>query len=590
MKLNQSGSLILEVLLSTFILTVLSGLILFGLASLTNDDIHTQKYADAESVLDESFIAIRSIRDSTGLASVSSQAGGPRGLSFNSATSVWSIAAAPDTGSGLNRTINITNPATGVSDVNININWTSSTGRTGNLTRTERVTDWRTSTISQKGGLLVFGSGNNANDALSYKLLSTSGTWGAATPGPDVDTGSTNKIPLGMKVYSSSTRNEKILVSRHQAGAVMYIYAAVWNGNTATWGAPKLLSTYNVNLTTEPYDGTYLSNGDFTTVYSGGNNIPRMQVWNGTSWLATEVSLPLLTGGAASIPIQIITRNRPATNEIMFATVTSNTRTITAYFNGGTYTAINWTSLTSQSTANPAAGVEMADFNWSSTSPLVGLLVYSTTATDRSINHKIWNANGTGGGVWTGTVNGPNQPAGSTVGNYKITSGLSGQFMSCDKASGTGANTGIFCIRSTLVPAVSTPAGSPIVASTTTSNQQTYDMANEYQSSNEALAFFSQGTTSVGSRLYNDTTNSWASTASTIPVLPAASTSVQAFSDLFSKDIMVLMDNGSSNISTIFWDGTNNVFYGSPDKGLLLQSNTGNGSANVRAGFAWDRL
>lgn len=365
-----------------------------------------------------------------------------------SASNVWSFSGTNNTFSKYTRVITISDVlrdsngnivASGGSfdpntkKVTSTVSWNESPTRNDSVVLTSYLTNWKGYT--GKGGMLVYGDGGTTTSAIKYRLFDgASGTWDTASATANIDTGSTNKVLQAVKLYSSSTRNEKILISSHYNGTAQFIYAQVWNGTS--WGNVVQLATWTATtfLGVQNFDGTYLSDGTFMVIYSDNTVIPKYQIWNGTSWSAQG---SLTTLGTSQIPSYIVARARPGTTEVMAAFFTQGTgstagNTITQYWSG---TA--WSAITTHSTAAPLNTKKIVDFAWSPNSPTIGALVYANSATDKNLITRLFVANGTGGGAW-GTAVTAGTAQTNNLGSLSIV-GRPGanEFQVCNKDSGT---------------------------------------------------------------------------------------------------------------------------------------------------------
>jgi hypothetical protein len=138
------------------------------------------------------------------------------------------------------------------------------------------------------------------------------------------------------------------------------------------------------------------AHGDFMVVYSDNTTAAKVRTWNGSTWGA-QVAVPAQT----SIPTFIVARARPGTNEVMAAFFNQALDTYTAYFNGGTYSAGNWTLHPQHAGNAPATTKQLVDFAWSPNDNLVGALVYTTASNAKAVTVRIWTANASGSGAWS---------------------------------------------------------------------------------------------------------------------------------------------------------------------------------------------
>ena len=91
--------------------------------------------------------------------------------------------------------------------VTTTVSWNVTPTRANSIVLTTYLTKWR-----PPGGMLVYGDGSITSDAIKYKTLDNLGNWSVAALTADVDTGTTNKALRIVRLYASSTSNEKIAI------------------------------------------------------------------------------------------------------------------------------------------------------------------------------------------------------------------------------------------------------------------------------------------------------------------------------------------------------------------------------------------
>jgi type II secretory pathway pseudopilin PulG len=463
------------------------------------------------------------------------------------------------------------------------VSWNAGTTRADSVVLSTYYTNWK----KKKGGMLVYGNGGTTTNAIAYKLWDgATGNWGTA--------GSVNGgIPTGAlrttRLYSSPTRDEKILVSRHLSGTTQTIYAQVWNGSA--WGSFQQLSTWSAGtfLDVRNFDGTYLANGDFMVIYSDNTSIPKMRTWNGTTWSA-QVSMQDFAINGSGIPNYIVVSARASTNEVMAAFYGQAKDTNTQYFNGGTYTTANWTLHARHASAATVNTNQMVDFAWSPNTTTKGALVYTDSNNDKSVNIKIWTANGSGSGAWTATVNTANQT--SNVGALQIT-GRPGadEFVVCDKDA--NASPRIICYESNMTPVWTNPTNPTLVTGSDTGIERSYDIGFEQIGGTQAIAVYSDNTGVPKLKKYNAGTNTWdlaATSIATSPFTPGVIKAVR-IEPRSEEDMMILTMDANLDVYSSVWDITNDVIYTTPAGKAFSQHGT-NGSAITEfwADFEWDRI
>ncbi len=580
---RKDGFILIEALVASFILIMVVNAFSLGMIYNQQAPASTAQRLKALSFAREGLEAVRSIRDTNNGTGVLLSQLGNWGLSLTAGG--WTLSGSSDANGNLTRVINLSSSGPNNLDVTATVTWTSSNNRTGQVTLSERITNWR-SPSTARGGMVVYGNGGTTTDSVLYNNIDSSGVWGTPAAVADVDAGTTNRALRGAKLYASTTRNEKVLLTRHFNGTTTYLYAQVWNGGSGTWGNVILLSSFNVALSTEPFDGAYQANGNFAVVYSQNSTTPLMQVWNGTNWLGAAVNMQVVVGN----PVHIVTRARPGTNEIMAVTFGSTNQSQAQYFNGAAYATANWSAVTTLSTASPASNARMVDFAWSRSSPLNGLVIYPVSGTTLATTTRRWLANGTGGGAWSGAVSTANRPAGIVAGpNTVVDAATSANFLACTKAAGTLANTDIYCYRSNTTPAWSTPGNSVLSTQTVTANNRVLDLATEASSGSLALAAYVDGTTTPKLKKYNIPSNTFDLAATNITTLPVNGSSVNLVADTRSDDIMLLMSDANLDLRSQVWNGSTDALYTTPTgKALFAHGTNGSLATDNWFTFAWD--
>ncbi|MDE2025778.1 MAG: hypothetical protein KGJ07_04755, partial [Patescibacteria group bacterium] len=352
---QQKGFSVLEVLLASTMFVVFASAAMVAVIGGFTANRLGQENSIATQFASEGLEAVRSIRNQgfsniDGLASAYCSSG--TGVQITGG--VWALKASgtSDTlasDSRFSRIIKICDSdrtATASSDlgttgtvyknikkVTSTVTWTFATGHSSSVVLTTYLSNWR----KAKGGMLVFGDGSTTSNTIKYQVYDGgTDSWGAAT-NTQVSLGSTTSYALrSVRMYSSSTRNEKIAIARMYNGTTQEIWAMVYNGNAGTWGNAVKLSNWNATtfLDVRNFDGTYLNNGDFMAVYSNNTSTPKFATWNGSSWNNTGVSMTSL-GTSTHIPVYVVAKARPGTNEVMAGCTDQASATDTQYFNGG---------------------------------------------------------------------------------------------------------------------------------------------------------------------------------------------------------------------------------------------------------------
>ena len=575
-KTNSRGGFslieaVLAVSLFSLVLLALISSIIYGRESIALSGIRSRALLIAE----EGQEALRNLRDEK----FSNLPDGIHGLAISG--NQWILSGTSDQTDIFTRQIQIGTINSHIKIATTTVTWQPKEGRTGQIVLTSYLTQWH----RERGGMLVYGDGGTTNDAIRYRILDPDTlTWGPVNNAADIDAGSSNRALRAVQTYSSATRGEKIMLSRHFNGTTQFIYAQVWNGSS--WGNVVALSSWNASnfLDVQNFSGTYLANGDFMVIYRDTTTTPKFRIWNGLSWGGQ-----LSTQNIGGISNFIVAKTRPGTNEVMAVFFDQTSDTNTQYFNGGAYQTTNWTLHTEHSAQAPVNTKQLVDFDWSPNTPTVGGLVYSNSGTDVSLNIRIWTANGFGGGLWSGTANTTNQA--SRLGAVDIV-GRPGanEFIACDKdANGTPR---IICYESNFTPTWINPASQTIAAATQTGIQKSFDLTFE-KSGGTGLAVYSDNTVIPKLKKYNPATNAWDSVATNLNPVGATLASVRLAPHPDNDDVMILMANANaaSDLYSAVWDGTNDAIFLTPAcKAFTAQGINGSGPANFWYDFAWDKF
>lgn len=458
------------------------------------------------------------------------------------------------------------------------VTWNFNSARPETTSLITYLSDWRKPIVTDRNGILVYGDGGTASDAIKYKILNVStGTWSADASTADIDGSATNKALRVIRVYASSTRNEKIAISRHYNGSAQFIYAQVFNGTTSTWGNVAQLATWTATTFLDVYnfDGAYLNNGNFMAVYSDNTTTPKARIWNSSSWLGQTS-----TANMGGIPNNIVLRNRTVTNEALMATFDQSNDTNTSYFDGST-----WSTAVEHSAQAPVNTKEFVDFTWSAQNPSKGALIYSNSSTDRAVNIRICTAPCGLSGAWSATQNTSNQ---GTLGAMEIDSRMGAEeFIACDK----DANNDIYCFKGNTTPAWTNPANQILTITTDTGIQRSFDTAFEAASGSEGISVYSDTTTTPKLKKYIASSNAFDATATSLNTLGGALKTVKLRSVAENDDIMILMGDANRTLYTVVWNGSNNNIYTTP-AGKAFSAHGVNGSLATEYwyAFAWDKF
>ncbi|HSW87943.1 MAG TPA: hypothetical protein VLG12_02150 [Candidatus Saccharimonadales bacterium] len=414
---------------------------------------------------------------------------------------------------------------------------------------------------------------------------STTATFGTVT---DVDTGSTNKAVRALRLYSSSTRNEKVLISRHYNGTAQFIYATVWNGSS--WGTPTQLSTWTAStfLDVQNFDGTYLNNGKFMVVYSDNTIIPKYQIWDGTTW---SLQASLTTLGTSQIPTGIITRARPGTNEVMAGFFTQGGTTTTANTTTEYWSSTAWSAtITVHSAVSSGNDKKIMDFQWSPGTPTTGALVYSGISAVTKVTTRTFVADGLGSGTWGTAVTSATTQTGN-VGALEISPrSTASEFQTCDKDNATS----ILCYKITFsgnVPTIST--STTLTATTVNGIQKTFGLSFESIGGDVLLAVYSDNTAVPKFKKYTASTTTWDASATSITTTgsPGIFDSVRVIPQAQGDDMIALVADANLDVYSIFWNGTGHAMYTTPAaKAFTIHGTNGSAITDFWYDFAWDKF
>lgn len=588
---HSFGFSVIEVMLAGALFTIFAIAMVGVVVQAFNSNRLGEEQTAATLFATQGLEAARSIRNqayanlvnspSTGLA----QTGGVWTFSgnnntFGKYTRVLSVTDVQRDGSG-----NIVNSGgtvdTNTKKVTSTVSWAAGPSRNNSVIQSTYLTNFRQPIVTVKGGMLVYANGGSTSDSIQYKTLSPiTGTWSSAASAADIDALTTNRVLIGARLISSSTRNEKVLISKHADSLGQYIYAQVFNGSS--WGNVQLLSSWlSLNSSNaQNFDGGYFNNGNFIAVFSDNTNIPKARIWNGSSWQA-QTSLTSL--GTNQVPTVINLSVRPGTNEAMASFFTTQSDTITQYWSGSA-----WSSITVHATTADSAAKRMIDFAWSPSAPTIGGLFYNGQANNARMTGRPFTANGSGGGSWGTTI--------VQTANQSSNMGAIGaaarpdatEFIACDKT----ANNQIICYEGSTVSGVTVPANNTLANPSDSGIQRSFDVTYE-STGTEALAVYSDNTNIPKLKLYSPSTDTWASTATSISTGAfSLSSPVRTVQTLprSGGDIMIALTDSNRGLYTALWNGTTNTIYTTPAGQAFSQHST-NGPSDTTMfwyDFAWD--
>ncbi len=533
----------------------------------------------AAQLADEGLEAVRNIANPT-YSNLSNYTNGTVYYLSTSANQ-WQLTTTPVTIDGtFTRNVVFSDGPSGTRIATITVAWQQTLQRTGLVTLKGYFANWRQSTApANKIGIIVYANGGTTTDAMSYKLLQSSGVWSAATAMPDVDTSSTNKVARSVKLYSAQTGSTKVVMSRHFNGTSQFVYASVWNGTS--WGNTQLLGTINSSgdLDIGNYGGAFLANGTFVGVYSDGTNTPKYRTFNGTSWSA-QASLPAI-GNNSSFITNMAIRARPSTNEAMVIFLSNNADVTTSYFANNT-----WSPITLHTTSATSSGSKLVDVDWSPVDNTRAAIVYAQTANQSSLTAKIFTADGNGSGNFSSAlISGSSTSSILSTGVAARHSGAV-EFEACSK--NTNSSPDINCYKLTTA-GFSTPANQLITSHTDPGGQRSFDIDWKYLTANIGLIAYADNSTSGKLKTFNSTTNSWDTNAISLNNASGNVQKTRLVAKPNSNDAMVVVADDNTNLSSVMLNGTTNTLYSSPTGYAWTVHNT-NGPTNnaVWFDFAWD--
>lgn len=460
------------------------------------------------------------------------------------------------------------------------VSWKASETRNNSVVLTTYLSNWRSPLPANTGGILVYGDGGTTSDAIKYKILApVTGTWSAPSKASDVDTNTTNRALRAARIYASSTRNEKILLSRHFDGDKQYIYGQVFNGTV--WTIPQLFAKWNGEefLDVRNFDGTYLNNGNFMAVYSDNTNSPKYRIWNWSFWTNPQLSLVNLSNNEKGVPTYIVAKARPGTNEVMAAFFGKQKDTHTQYYNGST-----WTLHQEKANNAPENTKEMIDFSWSPQNNLKGALIFSKDD-NRTLSLRIWTANQSGSGSWSEVVNAP--ASSGKVGAMQI-DGRKGreEFIACQKDE----ENNIDCFRADTLPSFTTPTNNILTTKSDKGIQRSFDFSFEATSGTEGLSVYANNSSTPQYRKYDATGNSFGTETSLTSALKGKLKTVGLIPLQDNDDIMMIMADANNDMYSVVWNGSSNAVYTSPSgKALSTHGTNGSDTTEFWYDFAWDR-
>jgi len=584
---GANGFSIVEVLLAgatfSLIITALVGGLVYGREASALGGARGRAALLAEEGLE----AVRNIADED----IANLVDGTYGLAQSGG--VWTFLGVSDVTDQFTRVIGISTVDAEHKEVTSTVTWQQNPSRTGQVQLTTRFSTW-TETTLPRGGLLAYSDTSGADDVVRYRTLSAAGTWSAELTVPDFGV-PLDRDTVRIELYSSPTRNEKVLVTKHsQAGAGddQYLYAQVWDGTT--WGDVTALASWTG--TTRPdvrdFDGAYLDSGDFLLVYEdetpgGGFNDVQSVSWDGASWSAAT-NLPSIPAGATAD--WIVVRNRPGTDEAMMAVLSSEDDTRSVYYSGGAWGG----AYTSHGTGHPGPQFEGVAFEWApldaATPPTYGALVYNE-ASDNFPNVQLYDATLS---TWGSSVE--NLDVGGEARTFQLTTNsVAAEWLLCVKDD-SAPRRDINCIQTGTTPLWTATTNGEIATDSATGSQRSMTVGYERLSGDPAAAVYSQGVNAAARatpkwRSFTASTDTWSAEASLTALGGAAAELVttESVPDPYGNDILFMMAGANATLSTIVWDGSSDAFYAAGGRAQTAQASSGTGNDDTYwFDFAWD--
>lgn len=558
---NESGGFALvEVLLASalFALSIgaIVGGIIYGSQTVSVGGTHLR----AVSFATEGLEGVRNIRDEQ----FSNLTDGTFGL--HNASNTWMLSGTSTETNGMTRLISVGSVDANTKAITSTVSWSGYAGKNETLSLSTHLTNWR-KTLGKKSGMLAYGDYSGSDDVIRYKLFSDTGVWSAEQTIPDTVPGA--PALRSLELYSSKTRNEKIVVSKHFLANTQSIYASVWDGTS--WGNAVTFSSW-VNSAlpeSQSYDGDYLSNGQFLIVYSDGTTTPKYRVWDGSSWSA-QSSLPTIGG----VPNWIIARVRPNTNELMVVIRDDQGATRTTLWDGS-----SWSVITTHAVTSSGVTFKNIDFTWNIVSSTIGALVYTSGGTNNP-NIKIWN--GTSWSAQIGNINIGGVPRALQVISHPTTTA----FLACFKDSVSDIN----CLTSNTTPLWASTSPQEIENNTDSGNQKSFAIGYEQKTGVNGLNFYSgQPNPNTPNWRSLNSSNVWTG-ESQIGSIGAATESMRIISNTGSDDMMILIASTVQSLRSIVWDGTTHAFGVSGGYVLTTQASNGSNDLDYWYDFEWDQF
>lgn len=456
----------------------------------------------------------------------------------------------------------------------IKLSWELQNKSTQTLTKEVYQMNWEKNVPTEYGGMLVYADFSGSDDVIKYKILNRNKSWSEEKAVPDFGVPS-NRDTRRVELYSSTTRNEYILITKHTEDG-QFIYANVYKDGS--WGNPIKLAGYgdNANPNTRNFDGTYLANGNFLVVYDDFTYYPKFRIWNGSSW-SSQGTVGYL--GYLSYPVWVQLKQKPNGNDALVTIRDALQHTNTSRWNNG-----SWSALILHGSSSSGISIDNISTAWSRFDNKYFALMFNEWP-DNYPNIRIWNDSSSS---WSSNVENENVGGRALIFDI-VDSPKSINFMGCVKDS----NRTINCMKTTSNPLWT---NSFRVASNTNENaEKSFASAYESKSGDDMIIVYSGGMTKEDQkipkfRLYNESTQSWSS-ESVLPELGPDGTSalstVRTISSPKGNDIFVMLGDEKKSLTTVVWNGEDNSFYKNNGYAFMKQAIYGSNIADFWYSFAW---
>src|SRR3989344_1935126 len=258
----------------------------------------------------------------------------------------------------------------------------------------------------------------------------------------------------------------------------------------------------------------------------------------------------------------------------------STSDTNSAYFNGSV-----WSTAIQHSGFAPTATKDHTDFVWSRENPLKGALIYPSAGNDTTLNLKIWTADGSGSGSWSGTDD--SAASGGRLGAVEVDSRVGAEeFLACQK----DASNDVYCFRGNSTPAWVSPANNVLTANSHTGIQRSFSLGFERTTGTQAIAVYSDNTATPKLRKYSAGTNAFDASATSLTALGGVLTTVRTRPLSDNDDIMILMGNANNDLFSVVWNGTSDAIYTTGGKAHTTHGISGSATTDFWYDFAWDKF